>query len=342
MGLQTDKLKTDTLVNTTLAPRANGLLDWSGKAHRKLYSTGQTIAVPYNNGQARFAYCPVNGYLYVSLYSDTKAIKVINLANNSIVATISTNTAAASFLLYVPTENRMYFYDQMTDNLCYIDCTTNTFNTGYDVTPIIEYSTLGLAYCPTNNCIYCVAESEVSEVYKFSLASHTIVSTIVVPMPVAIAYCPANDSMWVSCRPSQTNSDEQQVWEIACSTGIPTLIVPAIRTPGRLMYNCVNESMYVTINGLPGLAEITCDTYTVSTINDFAGVPPRYFIEALNCYVMPHSWTTQAVKLLDCSTNTTVASLPISYSYFSDVIVINNYIYILDGINNLIYIYIYL
>jgi YVTN family beta-propeller protein len=99
---------------------------------------------------------------------------------------------------------------------------------------------LGIAWCPTNDCIYVVNVFS-NSVSVISTSSLTVVATVTVgTLPIGICYCPSNDSMYVGNRTSNSVS------VIACSSNTVTATITSMGAADCPFYVPSSDEVIVT------------------------------------------------------------------------------------------------
>ena len=119
-------------------------------------------------------------------------------------------------------------------------------------------SASGMAYCPANDRLYSVRTG--GSVVAINPATNSVTATISVgSLPICMAYCPVNNSMYV------TNYISDTVSVISCATNTVTATVNVGDQPRGIAYCPVNDTMYVCNQGDDDVSPIACSTNTKGT-----------------------------------------------------------------------------
>ena len=109
------------------------------------------------------------------------------------------------WVVYCPTNDRMYVCNLGSDNVSVINPSTNTVV----ATITVWSSPRWVTYCPTNDRLY-VSNVSSDNVSVINPTDNTVVETITVwDWPLWIAYCPSNNRMYV------TNSLSNNIQQIS-------------------------------------------------------------------------------------------------------------------------------
>lgn len=303
-------------------------------------------------GPADLLYDSQNGNIYVA-NSLSSSVSVINTTTNTVVNTIPVRVNPVSITL--DTDNgEIYVADQSSGDISVINTTTSSF----EGIVHIGGSPDSITYNPDNGELY-VAENLslstdsgpvgiVEEINADDIAhpgghigisapqidsniSLYIESEITVGgNPVAIAYNPSNDEIYVA------DSQSGIVSVINTTTGVVEANVVVGFGPSALVYNPNNTELYVVNTNSSNVAVIAENNTVVTTID--VGMQPAgiaYNHENGEIYVTNAGSDT--VSVINASTNTVIGTIlvgdrPTAIEYDP----VNNEIYVADSGSNIV------
>ena len=331
MGFETDKLKIDMLFSSTLAPRVNGLLDWSDKLYDRHFYTGASINSGGTQG-LHIAYCPINNYMYMCRRLG-RNVAVINCTSNTVVTSINLGTDNYPYgIAYCPTNNCMYV-SISNGNVKVINCISNSVVATIGVGSEPE----GLAYNPVNNRMYvCNGYFTNTTVSAINCSTNTVAQTITVGAgPRKIAYCPVNNYMYVC------NHRATTVSVIDC-TPVTNTVVENINIGTQyayaIAYCSINNCMYIGVQASgASVYVVSCTSNavidTLSSIGALEGIV--YSQHSNHMYTLDQVGNTIPI---DCSTNTIKAAITIGVTLRGGAYCpVNGLIYMSSYHNNNIY-----
>jgi YVTN family beta-propeller protein len=196
---------------------------------------------------------------------------------------------------YCPVNDRLYMGGA--SGVAVVNPATNTVET--TITSV--QSARILAYCPTNNCMYCTVLATPGVCYVISCATNSLVASVTVGNnPYGIAYCPVNNTMYVVAFSSNN------VTPIACSTNTAGSAISVGSGAEQIAYCPRNNTMYVSNRNDDDISPIDCATDTKGTDLTSADIDLpldlAYCPDNNTMYVV--SYNENKVVPLDCGTGT--------------------------------------
>ena len=307
MGFETDKLKIDMLLSSTLAPRVNGLLDWSSKNYGKHFQIGDPITV--GNTPKNIAYCPINNCMYIS-NNVGGTVSVVDCSTGIKITDVSVGHTPTG-IAYCPTNNTMYVTNDNPGSVTYvspINCFTN--NKGTDIPHSSNNGNpKGCVYCTENNSIYSFGNFKnfifqwVSYFMEIDCNdnSHTEFGSFNSKIDY-IAYNPNNNCMY-AC-----DIDSTTIRIIDCNDNSSTLVsIPSCS--GGIVYYPLTNKMYIGGYISDYIVYIMdCNTNTIEATTIIPGanfLKPIYMPSTNRIYFTAD---TSYLKYIDCTDNSVGSS----------------------------------
>ena len=137
------------------------------------YTIINTLITPISN-YVDGAFCTFNNSLYIT----TNIGFVIIIDSTLTISTLSVSPQPY-FIVYDTIQNRMYFGDNVTNVMDYIDCSTNTYVPISIPFPPIGFMPLsGVSFCPLNNKIYIPDFFTIGQIIIFETNSNSFQPSI--------------------------------------------------------------------------------------------------------------------------------------------------------------------
>jgi YVTN family beta-propeller protein len=284
-----------------------------------------------------YAFNTVNNTLYFLVGGvSPNVIQVYSLNTSTIVSTITlAPTVSIDYtIMYNPNNNRIYaigfdFSLPPLNNMrvYVIDCNTNALITNITIPNYFQNggSQNGI-YNSTNNSIYFVAGNQVSNDIRlmcFSCATNTLTSTTILNPTTNsfggnMTYCPSNNSVYIS------DNQSDLLYVVNCTTNLltSTITYPIGQSPISSAFNSQSNKIYLIYNPLSLLLDvININTNIVENTITIGGSGFAFtsyssisYNPIFNLMYISDSGTNNII-ILECNTNTTVNTIPITQPF---------------------------
>lgn len=310
-----------------------------------VYPNEETDVVTLNqfvlNGNYATVYVPSSNRIYVASFYNPAPLRslivyVINPDTDTVVNTIITSLIGNGYeMVYNPILNRVYLSD-LTNKISVIDCfmETETSVTSVIINGVPE-NVKGLAHNSSNNRLYATVPVA-GVIIMFDCITNISAGLIITPNT------PSDIKIWVDGLNTfgfVTSATSTTFYKLDCiaNTIINTIVVPLATVSSAIMaYNSSSKTIYY-INSNSEICKISMVSNTYLSATPTASKPNTLiYLPLFNVIFFDDLYFSSNVKVLDCSTDTIVDTIPTSLATGDLTDTCGRFAY--DDVNNTIWV----